>query len=106
MIEYPAQFVQAVEAVSDALDKLAAVGSTRQIADFLEAEGLTGSVLRNRFCVVHSYLADKADASITVGLHGVGIAAYGRKVRIAAPLSIADFIEAFDRGEFPKLISP
>jgi hypothetical protein len=97
------QFEAAAYAISDVLDKLATKGTPRQIADFLEAQKVTGRH-DSMSCPVHTYAQRAARTTkFMVMTYGTIIHGDMRFIRIANPLAVSDFIQHFDHHFFPEL---
>lgn len=105
---YPSRFIKAVNAVGDALDKLAAQGSPGQIRDFLVAQKIPLGVPSNsRACPVYNLVVKVADSyDISVTTHKTTVRAPDLVATLPNPMVVTDFITAFDTKGFPELIQP
>jgi hypothetical protein len=83
-----------------------------EIADSLNRAGARGEPQHHSRCVLASYLSavvgsDPGIASIEVGVRRVRITrsdGWRRRVTIAAPAQIVEFIRGFDLGLYPQLL--
>jgi hypothetical protein len=89
------------EAVNTVLAKLAAIGSSRQIAEFFEREGITGLVGYSISCPVANYVRREAGAMVIVGARFWSFPFVLGQNPI--PDVVGDFVCHFDRGEWPQL---
>jgi hypothetical protein len=86
------------ESTQEAIDKLAAL---TDIAGWLLAEGFKGKRYSSVMCPVALYLNNRVEGmSHIVAVENV----YAHLHRCALPQPIVDFIDQFDRGDFPSLI--
>lgn len=96
--------------VPEVIDKLQALGSAGQIAQFLEDQGITGRVKEAESCPVANYIARQtgcADALvdhlfITYGCDTASNVNQISWVEIAGT-PVGEFVADFDHGLFPKL---
>lgn len=88
-----------METTQEAVDRLAALVD---IPDYLMRAGYRGAKYRSCDCPVAMYLRDKTGESHVVCKEM--IANLGSLEAISVPLPIQDFIDRYDRGDFPELI--
>ncbi len=92
--------------LSDVVDKLETLGSSRQIADFLEQQGILGVRGNAYSCAVAQYV--ERETGIMVGVNIIRIAPVTAVSDdemvslLGSPLS--DFIAHFDAGNYPELV--
>lgn len=88
------------DAVSDVLNKLAAQGSARQIADYLVAEQCAGNRNAGTACPVARYVQRATGHHVYVD--GVS---WTDQVGDEHPIpdDVSEFVEYFDEGRFPEL---
>lgn len=91
--------------VDEAIAKLAAHGSARQIADYLIQEGCAGRRNNSWSCPVATYITRTTGVHVMVGGQMWADAKGGSRVRSrgAIPSDVGDFVHQFDRGGFPEL---
>ena len=93
-----------VEAVTEALAELAALGGPDRIAERLAAGGHRGRRTVACDCPVSAYVLARTGQAIgispTVWVHDTE-AAHGQ-----VPRPVAEFIGAFDLGAYPDLVAP
>lgn len=100
---WPADAVEKSARVSEALEKLAAEGSADAIALRLQAEGVTGVVGLTTRCAVANWLF--RETGMVVGVSACLWKTLGAPAA-SPPALVADFILAFDQGDYPALIAP
>ena len=92
--------------IGDCIDKLQALGSSQQIADFFEQEGIRGTRKNSFKCAAAVYLKRETGLDrMCVSAHWA--AQYGEPdttVLIHWYSPLEQFIREFDRGQHPKLV--
>lgn len=90
-----------------AMDKLAALGSSQAIAEFLQVEGVTGMRDYGHACPVSWYLRRATGWRATVSPTAWSLRARdlpaGMRRRSRTPQPIREFIVDFDGGRYPEL---
>lgn len=95
--------------VVDVVDKLEALGSSEQIALFLEQEGVKGVRNCPSACAIAEFVGDACGAPLvrvtaqSITAQRFGHAAECAPIYIDGP--IIDFILDFDEGRYPELVS-
>jgi len=97
-----------VRDVTDALGKLAALGSPNQIADHLAERGIGGMQYRTRQCPVARYVDVATGWRVNVintvwSFPEVTHMASGYR---PVPAVVTAFVCGFDNGDYPHLIQP
>lgn len=100
--------------VAEVVDKLAALGSGQQIAQFFEERGIVGSMGWSDTCPVANYIRRETGRWVQAGIFTVsspgvfaveeGAFTLDVKDQVALPEPIMDFIVDFDRGKYPRLV--
>jgi hypothetical protein len=95
-----------VQDVTDALGKLAALGSPNQIADHLAERGIGGMQYRTRQCPVARYV--DATAGLQVNVINT-VWSFPEVTHMASgyhpvPDVVTAFVRGFDNGDYPHLI--
>lgn len=91
--------------VAEVLDKLAAHGSARQVADHLAAEGITGFQCLSAVCPVSNWVHRQTGQRIMIGRATWDLDGIDGHIPDAGdtPDVVGAFIAAFDKGDFPEL---
>jgi hypothetical protein len=96
--------------VPEVIDKLQALGSAAQIADFFAAEGITGQLKEAERCPVANYIARETGCADTLVDHL--FVTYGSDTaKTVNQISwveiggtpVGEFVADFDHGRYPKL---
>jgi hypothetical protein len=91
--------------VPEVVDKLQALGSPRQIADFFASEGVLGWPGMRTACPLANYLRRETDVAIAVGTTYITVVMSWPPDRIdTTETPIQDFVMGFDFGQYPELI--
>jgi hypothetical protein len=94
--------------LTEAVEKLAALGSPQQIADFFQAEGIHGLVGHAHSCPVARYVQQVTGAGrVWVSPsreHNGGVGGVGNRYSCYLPRAVNDFALAFDNEEYRGLI--
>ena len=87
-----------------AIEKLTGMGTTKEIAKYLEGEGITGHQTNAKACPVARYLQRETEHNVQVTIGHVMIV--GRRIMevMYLPQHLSDFIVEFDAGYYPELI--
>ena len=89
------------------LDLLVEMKTSREIARFLESEGVQGVKKIPQICAISAWLTDKV-SGITVNTMYSGVRVRELKgldgFRIPSTPAMNTFLHAFDRGQYPKLV--
>jgi hypothetical protein len=104
--------------VPEALDKLAALGSPRQIADFLVQRQIKAFPSKLDRCAIAEYVRAETEIEVNVFCGGGAGADVCRDIKGVVrhdmnpnvgdvlPDVLQDFARGFDRGAYPELIAP
>lgn len=89
------------------LDKLGALGTATDIAEFLEQEAITGTH-HSQTCPVANYVLRETGTPISIcqSFWGPANAANWERSSHTVPVSVTAFIRRFDGRGFPRLEEP
>lgn len=89
-------------------DVLKALGQMEpeDIHDLFATQGLTGLRGCPDLCVVANYLSIVTGAAISVGTLTAQHMRHADRQLEILPQRVCDFIDAFDRGQYPDLVAP
>lgn len=96
--------IPALPTVGETIDKLAALGDSRQIAQYLEAQNCAGDREVAQSCPVARHLSRETGSLVQVGDTICEYTAEGRFHVAFLPLPVRDFVNDFDGGHYPNLI--
>jgi hypothetical protein len=110
--QYTPEFKALVYTVSDEVDKLATLGSPRQIALFLERRKITGRLGDGAICPLYNYLVPVINpkrnafhvSRHALRLYSTNVKNLARVFVMPHPLVVVDFINEFDQKRYPALI--
>jgi hypothetical protein len=88
--------------VLEVVNKLRALGSARQIADFLGGAGITGVKGVPGACPLAVYIEKQTGVRVSVGEDFMFIGNVMASANVYGPLH--DFVREFDKGSFPELV--
>lgn len=90
--------------VGEVLDKLAALGSPRQIASHFEQAGVRGRRGRAHTCPLAQYLAVETGHQVAVTWSTATYCDRDGAIETRLPGPVSEFAGNFDQGFYPRLI--